>query len=375
MEKRDDKKVRPANLGPMFKKLDQYILRKFLGTFFFIIAVFILIAIVFDISEKIDDFLEEPVTFYQIVVDYYLSFIPWIYSTLAPLLVFIAVILFTSKMAAQTEIIPILSSGISFNRMLRPYFIGSVILLLISLFMSHFVIPKTNRNKLAFERIIYSGRYKINNSNVYREIKSNHYIYVKTYSKVSETAYDFKYDVIENGELSYRFAANNIKWMEETKSWLCKNWHERKSVNGKLSLHQGALRDTVLSFTNKEFYKEVRLITTMNSIELKEYIAEEKAKGSKYTKDFEMELIKRTAIPFSIIILTFIGVCIASKKSKGGTGADIAYGLGLASSYVFLGKVGEVFAVNTPISTELAIWIPNMIYTVIAVFIYRLAPK
>ena len=359
----------------MLKKLDIYILRKFLGTFFFIIAVFILIAVVFDISEKIDDFLEEDVTMKEIVVDYYLSFIPWIYSTLAPLLVFIAVILFTSKMAAQTEIIPILSAGVSFNRLLRPYFVGAFILLIISLFMSHFVIPRTNKNKLNFEKKIYWGKYDLSSSNMYKEIKPNHYIFVKTYSKSASIAYGFKYDIIEDGELKYRFAANNIKWDEEKKSWLCKNWHERKVDNGQLLLHQGAVRDTVLGFSNKEFIKEKRLITTMNSVELTEYIATEKAKGSIYTKDYEMELIKRTAVPFSIIILTFIGVCIASKKSKGGTGADIAYGLGLASSYVFLGKVGEVFAVNTPISTELAIWIPNIIYAVIAVFIYRLAPK
>jgi len=359
----------------MLKKLDYYILRKFLGTFFFIIAVFILIAVVFDISEKIDDFLEEDVTVNEIIFDYYFSFMPWIYSTLAPLLVFIAVILFTSKMASQTEIIPILSAGVSFNRLLRPYFVGAFILLIISLFMSHFVIPKTNKNKIEFEKKIYFGHYDYNNSNLYKEIKPNHYIFVKTYSKSADIAYDFKYDVIEDGELQYRFAANNIKWNEESKSWLCKNWHERKTVDGQLTLHQGSLRDTVLGFNNKEFHKEKRLITTMNSFELSDYIASEKAKGSRYTKDYEMEMIKRTAIPFSIIILTFIGVCIASKKSKGGTGADIAYGLGLASSYVFLGKIGEVFAVNTPISTELAIWIPNIVYAVIAIFIYRLAPK
>lgn len=359
----------------MFKKLDIYILKKFLGTFFFIITVFILIAVVFDISEKIDDFLEEDVTLAEIVFDYYFSFIPWIYSTLAPLLVFIAVIYFTSKMAGQTEVIPILSAGISFNRFLRPYMFGSVILLAISLFMSHFIIPKTNRNKLEFERKITWGKYDFNHSNIYKEIKPNHYIFVKSYSKAADIAYEFKYDIIENGELKSRFAANNIKWDPERKVWIAKNWHERKAVGKQLTLKQGALRDTTLGFGPQEFKKENRLIATMNYFELKEFIDSERAKGSIYVKDYEMELVKRTAVPFSIIILTFIGVCIASKKSKGGTGADIAYGLALASSYVFLSKVGEVFAVNTPISTEVAIWIPNMLYAVVAVFIYKLAPK
>ncbi len=359
----------------MLKKLDFYILRKFLGTFFFIIFVFILIAVVFDISEKIDDFLEQDVTLHEIVVDYYLSFIPWIYSTLAPLLVFIAVILFTSKMASQTEVIPILSAGISFNRLLRPYFVGAFLLLIISLIMSHLVIPVTNVNKIAFEKKVYWGRYLANKSNIYQEIKPDHYLFLKSYSKTADIGYDFKYDIIESGQLMYRFAAGNIKWDAGRELWIAKDWHERYLEEGELKLRRGSVKDTVLGFTNKEFHKEVKMIGTMNSFDLKEYIETEKAKGSKYTKDYEMELTKRTAVPFSIIILTFIGVCIASKKSKGGTGADIAYGLALASSYVFIGKVGEVFAANTPLSIELAIWIPNIIYTIIAIFIYKLAPK
>ena len=359
----------------MLKKIDLYILKKFLGTFFFIITLFILIAVVFDISEKIDDFLEEDVTFYEIVVDYYFSFIPWIYSTLTPLLVFIAVILFTSKMANQTEIIPILSAGISFNRMLRPYFVGAVLLLIISLFMSHYVIPITNRHKIEFEKKLYWGKWGNNSSNIYKEIKPKHYLVLKSYSKSSDIGYDFKYDIIEKGELIYRLAADNIRWNAESGSWTLKNWHERMANNNQLSLRKGTSKDTILSFTSEEFHKQTQFMATMNSQELATYIEEEKAKGSGYVKEYEMELIKRTAVPFSIIILTFIGVCIASKKTKGGTGADIAYGLALASSYVFLGKVGEVFAQNTPISTELAIWIPNIIYAIIAIFIYKLAPK
>ena len=360
----------------MLKKIDLYILKKFLGTFFFIITLFILIAVVFDISEKIDDFLEEDVTLYEIVFEYYLSFIPWIYSTLTPLLVFIAVILFTSKMANQTEIIPILSAGISFNRMLRPYFVGAFLLLVISLFMSHYVIPITNRYKIEFEKKLYWGKWANNSSNIYKEIKPKHYLVLKSYSKASDIGYDFKYDVIEKGELKYRLAADNISWDADSSWWTLKNWHERVALDDKqLILRKGSSKDTILSFTNEEFHKQTRYMAAMNSAELSEYIKEEVAKGSGYVKEYQMELIKRTAIPFSIIILTFIGVCIASKKTKGGTGADIAYGLALASSYVFLGKVGEVFAQNTPISTELAIWIPNIVYAIIAVFIYRLAPK
>lgn len=357
----------------MIKKLDKYILSKFLGTFFLIIALFILIAVVFDISEKVDDF--DKFTIGEIIFDYYFSFIPWLYNLLTPILVFIAVIFFTSQMANKTEIIPILASGISFNRFLRPYLIGASFLFTLAFLMSHFLIPKTNKKKVEMENIIYSNSHMIDNTNVHKEIEPGVYIYMKNYSKKSDIGYGFKLDKINHGELTYQFTATNIKWDHNTNRWIARNWSER-IINGKEEiLKQGASIDTVFNFTYHEFHKSPYIIETMDFFEIDEFIEEERAKGSVYVKIFELELIKRTSNPFSIFMLTLIGACIAAKKVKGGTGMHIVYGLSLALLYIFLGKIAETFAVKTAIPTVLAVWIPNIIFIGVTYLIYKKAPK
>lgn len=359
----------------MFKILDKYILKKLMGTFFVTISMFTLIAIVFDISEKIDDFLRDDITLNQIIFDYYLSFAPWLYSLLAPLLIFISVIFFTSKMASKTEIIPILASGVSFGRFLRPYIIGSIFLTLLSLLMSHYIIPNTSKKKVDFEAIIYNHDAKIDNSDLHKEIRPNHFISLRTYSKKSDIGYNFNYDIIEDGKLKARFSAGTIKWDFDRSRWVARNWYNRVIDGEKEILTQGASIDTTFNFDYKEFHKRPSMIATMDYFEISDYIAEETAKGSDYIKVYELEQVKRTAIPFSIIVLTIIGASISCRKAKGGIGIHIAYGLALASTYVFLGKIGEVFAINTPISATVAVWIPNVIYAGIALFLYKKAPK
>lgn len=358
----------------MLKILDRYIIKKFLGTFFVTISMFSLIAIVIDVSEKIDDFLRDDVSLNEIIFDYYLGFIPWLYGLLAPILVFISVIFFTSKMASKTEIIPILANGISYSRFLRPYIIAGALLTVLSLAMTHYVIPNASKGKHKFESKIKNYAYG-DNINIHKEIRPEEFIAVRTYSQKSDIAYNFSYDVIKNGQLVSRFSAGSLKWEEESKSWIARNWHIRYLNEDEEILHQGNALDTVLPFDNQEFHKKPNIITIMDYFEINEYIKEEKRKGSKYIKMYELEQIKRTAVPCSILVLTFIGVSISSRKSKGGIGGHIAYGMGLAASYVFLGKIAEVFAVNTPLSTEVAVWMPNVIYLGIAFYLYQKTPK
>lgn len=357
----------------MLKILDKYILKKFLGTFGLTISLFILIAVVFDISEKIDDF--DQFSTKEIIVDYYFAFIPWLYNLLTPLLVFIAVIFFTSKMANSTEIIPILTSGISFNRFLRPYFIGASILFLLALFMSHFLIPISNVSKIEMEQKIYSHSRRIKTHNIHREIKKNTYIYVNNYSKSSDNAFNFRLEKIIDGKLTYRFFASNLKWDHKRNLWVAKNWNERYINGSKEILTQGSIKDTTFSFNYKEFHRTPYAVATMDFFDIQEYIAIEKARGSEHIKMYEEELVKRTSNPFSIFILVLIGVCISSKKIKGGTGMHLVKGIGLALIFVFLDKIANVFAVNTPISTSVALWIPNILFSIIAIFIYRSAHK
>lgn len=357
----------------MLKILDRYILKKFLGTFGLVISLFILIAVVFDISEKIDDF--DQFTMKQIVLDYYFSFIPWLYNLLTPLLVFISVIFFTSKMAGNTEIIPILASGVSYQRFLRPYIIGATLLFFIALLMSHILIPITNVKKIEMESKIYYNSMATKNHNIHREIEKNTFIYVNNYSKKSDNAFNFRLEKIIDGELTYRFTANQLKWDHERDLWIARNWNERY-INGKSEiLKQGISKDTTFSFTYEEFHRSQYLIATMNYFEIEEYIELEKSRGSEYIKMYEEEQVRRTSNPFTIFILVIIGVSISSKKVKGGTGMHLVYGIGLALVFVFLDKIAKVFAVNTTIPTALALWIPNIIFSVIAFYIYKKAPK
>ena len=178
--------------------------------------------------------------------------------------------------------------------------------------------------------------------------------------------------MIEDGHLKRRFGASTMKWDEKKEKWVARSWHERiMDEDGNENLMQGVEKDTVFSFDYKEFHKRPTMIAAMDYFEIEEYIAEEKAKGSKYVKGYELEQVKRTAIPCSIVVLSIIGATISSRKVKGGIGFHLAYGLAIACVYVFLGKVAEVFAVNTPIPTTFAVWIPNILFAGLAIVIYK----
>ncbi len=357
----------------MFKKLDFYILKKFAGTFFLMIFLFILIAVVFDISEKIDDF--DQFTIEEIIFDYYFSFIPWLYNLLTPILAFLTVIYFTSRMASKTEIIPILASGISFKRFLRPYLFGGIVLFIISLIMSHLLIPITNKKRINIEAKIYKYSRKIDNSNLHREIAKDTYIFVKNYSIKSDNAYKFRLEKIKNGELLYRFTASNLKWNYQEKKWSARTWTERIINGDKEILRQGSRKDTTFNFDNTEFHRSPFEVETMDLFEIYDFIEKEKMRGSSHLGMYEQELVKRTSNPFSIIILVLIAACISARKVKGGVGIHIAKGLIIALAFVFFLKIAEILSVNTPIPAKLAFWVPNIIFAIVAVYIYRTAPK
>ncbi len=358
------------------KKLDFYIIKKFLGTFFFIIGIFILITIVFDVSEKIDDFLDRQAPLNAIVFDYYCTFIPWLYSTLNALIVFLAVIFFTSKLASNNEVMAILSSGISFNRMLRPYMIAALFLFVLSLFMNHFLIPITNQRKLDFENRYYHDSNRVDlGTNIHRKLKPDVYMYISNYGTYSKTGYNFSIDQMKDGQLIRQFKAERLVWDSASGKWSAKSWRER-SLNGlDESFVSGDSKDTLLNFRPEDFSDKPNLISTMNYFEMTEFIEEETQKGSSLVKRYQLELQKRTAIPFSIIILTLIGVCISSRKIKGGLGMHLVYGISLGLIYVFLSRVGEVFATNTNLPSAFAVWLPNIFFSVVAYFIYKFAPK
>jgi lipopolysaccharide export system permease protein len=360
----------------VLKKIDIYIIKKFLGTFFFIIGIFILITIVFDVSEKIDDFLGNNAPVEAIIFDYYCTFIPWLYSILSALIIFLAVIFFTSKLASTNEIVAILSSGISYQRFLRPYFIASLLLFAISLFTNHFVIPISNKTKLEFENRYYRDDQNIDvGSNIHRILSPGVDMYISNYGKNTNTGYNFSIRKMENGELKSMFSADRICWDTLKGKWIAKTWRER-TLNGVEEKEiRGDSKDTIFPFSPEDFSSKPSSIQTMNYFEISRFIDEEEKKGSNLVKRFRLELHKRTAIPFSILILTIIGACISSRKIKGGLGMHLVYGIGLGLVYVFLSRVGEVFATNSSLSPIVAVWLPNMFFAFIAFFIYKNAPK
>lgn len=359
------------------KKLDLYIIKKFLGTFFFIISLFIVISIVFDISEKLDDFLERDAPFKAIVFEYYFSFIPWLYSILSSILIFLAVIFFTSLMASRNEIIAILSSGISFNRMLLPFGIAATILFLISVTLNNFVIPKTNAMKIGFEEKYYHYRgVGTHSDHFHRQIDDNTYIYIKSFNVHKAVGYKVALKKFENGELKSFLRASQIKWDTTSHKWQLDNYHIRFFENdGSERLVSGLKKDTLLNLIPKDLEFRESNTSALSYFKLKEYIEEEKRKGSTLVAFYEFEHYKRFAIPFSIFPLTLIAVSFSSRKLKKGLGINIFIGITLGCIYVFLGKVAEVFTIKAGIPAMWAIWTPNFIFAFIAFYAYKKTPK
>ena len=294
---------------------------------------------------------------------------------LTPILAFLTVIYFTSRMASKTEIIPILASGISFKRFLRPYLFGGIILLIISLIFSHLLIPITNKKRIEIEAKIYTHSRRINNSKLHREIAKDTYIFVNNYNIKSDNAYKFRLEKIIDGELIYRFTASNLRWNEKSKKWSARTWTERIINGDSETLNQGSRKDTTLSFDNTEFHRSPFEVETMDIFDIYDFIEKEKLRGSGHLGMYEQELVKRTSNPFSIIILVVIAACISSRKVKGGIGMHIAKGLVIALAFVFFLKMAEILSVNTPIPAKLAFWVPNIIFSIVAIYIYRTAPK
>ncbi len=279
-------------------------------------------------------------------------------------------------MASNNEIVAILSSGTSFNRMLRPYMIAAGFLFLVSIFTNHFIIPITNKTKLEFEKRYYRDDLHIEiGSNIHRIIKPGVNLYISNYGSHTNTGYNFSIQEMEGETLKKIFSADRIVWDSLKGKWSAKIWRI-KTFNGVFEKElKGESKDTLLPFLPEDFDDKPNSIQTMNYFEISRFIEEEEKKGSNLVKRFKLELHKRTAIPFSILILTVIGACISSRKVKGGLGMHIVYGISLGLVYVFLSRVGEVFATNSGLSPVFAVWLPNIFFTAISFIIYKRAPK
>ena len=358
------------------KIIDIYIIKKFLGTFIFSILIILAIAVIFDFSEKIDDFIENHAPFKAVVFEYYLNFIPYFAVLFSSLFTFISVIFFTSRMAYDTEIIAILSSGISFRRLLLPYMISAAVIALFAFALSNYVIPDANRVKLAFEeKYVHSRPYNFNRRNIHRQIKPGIYIYMESYSNYSMTGYNFSIEKFEDGELRSKLMADQITWDSTQNKWNLRHYYIRDIDGMHEKISDGTSLDTTLNMLPKDFSQRLNIVQTMSLRELNEFIRTSKMQGETNVTAYLIEKYQRTAFPFATFILTLIGVAVSSKKARGGIGMQLGTGLAISFGYILFMQFSAQFSIGGSLPPLLAVWLPNILFAGVALVLYRLAPK
>ncbi|MEI7802731.1 MAG: LptF/LptG family permease [Bacteroidota bacterium] len=360
---------------PGFTTIDRYIIRKFLTTFFFALILFLIIAIVFDITEKLDDFIDGKVPLSEIVFTYYFNFVPYFAILFTPLFLFVSVIFFTSRMAANSEIVAILNSGMTFRRMLVPFFIAASFIMLLNIYANHWVVPEANKKRVGFENTYINTSWSVYESNLHMQIDKGLFMYLQNYNFSDSTGYRFAIEKFTGDNLVYKLRADRVVWNYPTRKWKVLNYTERRNGRMTESLHQG--KDTLVAynFSPKDFARKVDEASTLNATELNDVIADERMRGSENVPSFEVEKYKRTAFPFAILVLTLIAVSLSSKKTRGGTGLNIGLGIALSFSYILFQQFAFTFSINGNLPAIIAVWIPNVLYLMIALVLLRLAPK
>lgn len=356
------------------KRLDKYFIKKYLGTFFFSLIMIMAIVVVFDFNEKVDKFVEHDAPAKAIIIDYYLNFIPYFGVKFGPLFAFISVIFFTSNMAAGSEIIAILSSGVSFNRMLRPYFFSSVLIALIIFLLNSFWIPVANKTRLDFENK-YVKKVTTNYvRNVQMEVEPGVVMYIERYNARTNTGNNFFLESYKDQRLLSRITASRIK-LDSTYHWTVRNYTLRSFDGLYENVKTGAKLDTVINVKPSEFFIVKGYSEQLTTPELKRYLERQKLRGVSQIKEYEVEYSRRFSFPFSCIILTVIGVSLSSKKIKGGIGLNLGLGLLISFSYILFDTMSATFVTNGVASPMIAVWIPNILYSFIAFGLYLKALK
>ncbi|HMQ47646.1 MAG TPA: LptF/LptG family permease [Saprospiraceae bacterium] len=358
----------------MIKTLDAYIIRKFLSTFFFTVLIFTMISVIIDFSEKVEKFIEEPITRKEILIDYFPNFILYIDGLLWPLFTLIAVIFFTSRMAYNSEIISIFNAGVSFRRLLQPYLIAASLIALLHYVGNHYFIPKGNNTRLELVyKYIWQDNDKGKTRDVHMFVAPDTKIYINYYRKSDSTARRFRLEHFKDGELVYLLKANSAEWIGPPSRWKLRNYEIRTfdGLEESIELGPGKEMDTTIAFTPADFVDYQEQHTMMTSPELRKYIANQRSRGVGNTMKYEIELYRRTAEPFTIFILTIIGLSIAARKVRGGIGLHLAIGIGIGALYIFFSRFAIVFATEQTIPVIVGIWLPNIVFTGVALYVAR----
>lgn len=363
---------------PWLTKLDWYIIKKFLGTFLFSIVLIISIVVVFDFNERIDKFSQSHATWQQIVFTYYLNFVPYFANMLSPLFVFISVIFFTSKMADNSEIIAMRSNGMSFRRLLRPYMISAALIAVVSFWLGGYVIPHSNVKRLNFESK-YIKRQEISVvNNVQLQVDTGVVAFISTYDAKTKSGMNFSLDKFVNKKLVEHMTAMKIQYdtlSDVRYKWKIYNYRIRKLHGMHEVITSGNVMDSIISMEPSDLLYTRNQQETMTMPEIKEYIAKQKMRGSANVSLFEVEYYKRIASVFAAFILTLIGVTLSCEKRKGGMGLPLGIGLALSFTYIMFQTISSTFAINAGWPPLISVWIPNIIFAIIAFVLYRRTPQ
>jgi len=363
--------------GKILKRLDWYIIKKFLGTYVFAIGLIISIAVVFDYNEKMDRFSNNGAPWTAIIFDYYMNFIPYFANLFSPLFVFIAVIFFTTKLAENSEIIAMFSTGMSFKRMLRPYMVSAAVIAVLTYGLGAYMIPKGSLTRLDFEDQYYRKKKANSVRNIQLEVDNGVIAYIERFENTTKTGHRFSLDKFVDKKLVSHLTARSITYdTTSVHKWTIKDYMIRELNDLEETITKGSRMDTIIAMEPSDLLVIKGQQETMTSPELSEYIEKQRRRGFANIKEFEIEYHKRIAMSFASFILTIIGVSLSSRKVKGGMGLYLGIGLALSFSYIMFQTIASTFAINGNVPPRIAVWIPNLLYAGIALYLYMAkAPK
>jgi len=359
------------------KIIDWYIISKYLGTFLYTLTLFVVIIIIFDLSEKLDDFLSANLTFWQVVTLYYAGSIPFYVNMLSPLINFIAVIFFTAKMADQTEIVPILSGGVSFNRFLLPYFVSAFIIFSVNLASNLFILPYTNQLKNSFENTYVKKNASPSKNNIHMKLDANTYIYMDSFDNKTKKGSRFSLDNFKGDVLTKKLVAEEIQYDSLKRTWRLTNYSVRY-INGLKETFVRELvkpKDTILDMKPDDFSAYDNIFENLSNKELSDKIKKEKTRGTGIWNDLLFEQYKRYLHPLSAFVLTLIGVALSSRKVRGGVGLPLGIGILLSFGYIVMNQFAKMFSLKGGTSPLFAVLAPTLFFGLLGYYLLRKAPK
>jgi len=356
------------------KTLDWYILKKFLLAYLFVVGIIEAVVVIINITDQNENFIKHELSVAEIA-GYYVDYVPYIAAMISPITIFISVVFITSQLAQHTEIIAMLSSGISFRRFMRPYFLGALIIAAISFYFGGWVIPNSNKDRVAFELKYFKGVYTNTDRDIHIKVGPKSYLYMQSYNNHSNIGYRFTLETIDSLKVLERLTARHIKWQEKTQNWRISDWTLRKFDGVKEVYTVGKEMDTTLRIMPKDFASDYNRFETLSLTELSSYISELEMRGADDIIVYKIERYIRVTSPFAAFVLTFIGVMVAARKVRGGAGLQIAIGFSLAFIYIIFYLFSRTTAENGGLNPLLAVWIPNIVFFFIGILLYRTVPR